>query len=245
MELWNKRGNRFPRSRGSEELMEFLSATLQPGTGVEGEWVRKNNTLYLFDVTHKPVDTAQTEHRSFTSQEARDLVEAESSLSGKLSQLVVTEENKDTLTELHESQQLSTITILDAITYCHPPNPTEASKEILLLPPDDWRMELKLNGDRVVAIRQPSDGLHAMDLRRVANETRHTILGSLVDMWDHPQIKLMPFVDTNFPQVYEQWREVPEAEGVVVKRRNSVYVGGSRAAITVPTWVKRRYDWDE
>jgi hypothetical protein len=54
IELWNRHGFKLSTVRGSEELREILKKILPPGYGIEGEWIRKTHSFYIFDILYVP-----------------------------------------------------------------------------------------------------------------------------------------------------------------------------------------------
>jgi len=248
VELWNKRNGKFPMSRGREEILHYLQyslgETLLPGTQIEGEWVRKHATLYLFDITYLSFDPDRMQSVTPSAQDVRrGIIPA---TNGELNTYCVTKENESNLKVLEENKTLTRVDFVHEIPYHYPPNPCESSAEIVDLHPDDWRLELKLNGDRVQVIVQPEGSLMAIDLRKSQNEIRHGILEKLVGAMDNPQIKLMPYTDSNYHRFYREWQDLcPEAEGVVAKYRDAPYIAGRGRAMEVDTWRKRRFSWDD
>ena len=54
IELWTRHDSRLSTSRGSEELRAILEKEIPPGYGVEGEWIRKTHSFYIFDILYVP-----------------------------------------------------------------------------------------------------------------------------------------------------------------------------------------------
>jgi len=60
MQVWNRRGALYPGVRGLDRVKEIL-APLPVGMCVEGEFVRKDDCIYLFDITFVPPGFANVE----------------------------------------------------------------------------------------------------------------------------------------------------------------------------------------
>ena len=125
------------------------------------------------------------------------------------------------------------------IEFSQPAKPEKADIEILDYPPDDWRLEVFLNGDRVVAITQPDEVTTAIDLRSHGYEERIEMLKKVVARIDHPDVRMLPAAEADFRRAYEDWKLHEFAEGVVIKQRQSQYptLGGL-------AWKKHLYEWD-
>src|SRR5262245_3871058 len=159
----------------------------------------------------------------------------------------------------------------------YPPAPAPGPASILSLPPDDWVMQPKIDGIRVIIycgepftrLGQPlspskgADKLRAMfagfdqtlDGEWVAQEGRYHAF----DMPDEPGdldhragvlremayrniagLVVVESFDGHFAQVYAKLpREL--VEGVVFKRRSSVYAKQRRASAETRDWLKRRF----
>lgn len=50
LEVWSRHGRRLSAIRGSEELRAILEPVLPLGMCVEGEWIKKESCVYLFDL---------------------------------------------------------------------------------------------------------------------------------------------------------------------------------------------------
>jgi ATP-dependent DNA ligase len=158
-----------------------------------------------------------------------------------------------------------------------PPQPSEGPLSILDLPPDDWTIQAKLDGCRVVisggkvftrqgtllgkpkgAGRIPTkfpqtvEGewvlktgiLSLFDLpdSPLPYEGRWAELVALIKRFDCPIVRAVPHADAGFRAFYEHWKG--RAEGVVVKRRASLYQKCGRPGFCVRDWLKRRYSFD-
>jgi hypothetical protein len=53
MQIWNRHGKVLSNSQGKADLESVLNI-LPKGMMVEGEWVKKENALFLFDITYVP-----------------------------------------------------------------------------------------------------------------------------------------------------------------------------------------------
>jgi len=174
-----------------------------------------------------------------------------------------------------------------------PPAPSPGPATLLELPPDDWVMEPKLDGIRIILyegvpyVRQgtplsPSKGgaalaklgaalrgkgitatidgewlpksesFHAFDLPDDPSpyDERRARLLELVEKASlshcgQPTPALWPITvfHTNFPQIYAKLKE-SGAEGIVLKKRSSLYLRQTRAGVEVRDWLKRRFCWD-
>jgi len=239
LELWNRHGRRFPKTRGSENVMELLK-DLIPGTAIEGEWVRSVGTFYVFEVTHTWIDSKDIEPAVLTPQEARREMGE-----GKVKVYTPTEETQKMLPDLLELGNMARVTFRDKIEYYWPLAPMEAPIDILKLPRDDWTLELKLNGDRVLAFQQPEDPeIKAMDIRQLRYDMRRKISERIVIKLNHPQVQMIPTEEVNFPRAYEEWKMIERAEGVVIKRRQSPYTYGLSRTPMNRDWRKRRWECD-
>lgn len=162
-----------------------------------------------------------------------------------------------------------------------PPAPAAGPKTLLELPPDDWALEPKINGIRVVVIQgmpfartgQPlSPGKGAARLRQLVGEIpenldgewvmgtgcfhlfdlpglagdydeRHQAVQDLVAKVRNPQFMHVHSFTANFPQVYQSLKQ-SDLEGVVLKRRRSLYQKQTRSGVETRDWLKRRFLWD-
>jgi ATP-dependent DNA ligase len=161
-----------------------------------------------------------------------------------------------------------------------PPAPAPGPASILSLPPDDWVMQPKIDGIRVIIYRgepftrlsQPlSASKGAAALRAMFAELAETLDGEWVakegkyyafDLPDEPgdydrrcatlsalpSLKLPGLIildryEAHVPEVYAALpRET--TEGVVFKRRSSLYVKQRRDSVETRDWLKRRFAWD-
>jgi len=117
--------------------------------------------------------------------------------------------------------------------------PENAGKSILALPPDDWRLELFLSSDKVLAIVQPASRHRVTDLRKVAFEQRISILEDVVRRIAHPGVRLLPAVGDRFRQAYEDWKLHDFAEGVVVRHWQHRYPAQGQST----SW-RHLFEWD-
>src|SRR5262245_22003767 len=161
-----------------------------------------------------------------------------------------------------------------------PPAPAAGPSTILSLPPDDWVMQPKIDGIRVIIYRgepfnrlgQPlSDTKGAACLRTMFAGLVETLDGEWVpkdgkyyafDLSDQqgdydkragtlmeltslkiPGLIILSGYDAQFAQVYASLpRE--KNEGVVFKRRSSLYAKQRRTSAETRDWLKRRFAWD-
>ena len=161
-----------------------------------------------------------------------------------------------------------------------PPAPAAGPTGILSLPPDDWVMQPKIDGIRVIIYRgEPynrlgqrlSESKGAACLRRMFVDLDETLDGEWVPKegkyhafdlpdqqcdFDHrakdlseltafkiPSLIIVGSYDAHFAQVYASLpRE--KNEGVVFKRRSSLYAKQRRASTPIRDWLKRRFAWD-
>jgi ATP-dependent DNA ligase len=151
----------------------------------------------------------------------------------------------------------------------------------LELPPDDWCLEPKINGVRVIVVagevytrtgRVLSQAKGAIRLRHVVagvpevldgewvlssgcfhlfdlpeaggeyDERRH-LIQDLVERVGRPTFLYVPSFENQFPQMYASLKAA-QAEGVVLKRRKSLYTKQSREGVETRDWLKRRFIWD-
>jgi ATP-dependent DNA ligase len=162
-----------------------------------------------------------------------------------------------------------------------PPAPAPGPASLLQLPPDDWAMEPKVDGIRVIIVagepytRQGqalSQGKGAGHLRKIVAGIQETIdaewVPSECELWlfdlpDHPgtyderrmdmiemenrrlpRLHLVASITANFPQIYDKLSRDNLAEGVVLKRRSSLYAKQTRINTETRDWLKRRFAWD-
>jgi hypothetical protein len=109
------------------------------------------------------------------------------------------------------------------VEFTRPVRPENAGIEILDYPPDDWRLELFLNSDKVVVVSQHDQGMSAVDLRSHGYEEKVRLMKDIVARIDHPEVRMLPAADLDFHQAYEEWKLHDYAEGVVIKHRQSKY----------------------
>ncbi len=74
-------------------------------------------------------------------------------------------------------------------------------------------------------------------------DERHFALFKIVQAIAQPGICLIPRAESGFQAFYEAMRG--QAEGVVMKRRASLYVRCNRPNTASRDWIKRRYSWDQ
>jgi ATP-dependent DNA ligase len=163
-----------------------------------------------------------------------------------------------------------------------PPAPAPGPASLLSLPPDDWAMEPKIDGIRVIIVagepytRQGtvlSAGKGVRHLRTLVEGIPETLDAEwvpselelyLFDLPDHSgtyderrlamteidgrhirHVHLVASYAVNFPQWYETWRRNPTlTEGVVLKRRHSLYTKQARSNTETRDWLKHRFAWD-
>ena len=124
-----------------------------------------------------------------------------------------------------------------------PPAPSCASLEALSFPPDDWVMEKKMNGDRVLILSQGPSGLH---LQTTPYDQRRKALNALIALLSSSEkIAQVQVAMSDFPQTYNLWKDEAEVEGVVFKERSSGYPYGAHLSPEVSFWRKRRFSWDK
>jgi ATP-dependent DNA ligase len=161
-----------------------------------------------------------------------------------------------------------------------PPAPAPGPASILSLPADDWVMQPKIDGIRVIIYRgepfnrlgQPLSGSKgATCVRSMFAGLKETLDGEWVakegkyyafDLpdepgdYDHrsrvlcdlaslkiPGLIILEHYEVHFPEVYAGLsRET--TEGVVFKRRSSLYAKQRRASAEIRDWLKRRFAWD-
>jgi hypothetical protein len=116
-----------------------------------------------------------------------------------------------------------------------------------VLPPDDWVMQPKIDGIRVIIyggepfnrLGQPlSESKGAGVLRAMFKGMVVTLDGEWV-----PRDGYHRSYEAHFAEVYAT---LPRSitEGVVFKRRASVHTKQRRASAETRDWLKRRYAWD-
>jgi hypothetical protein len=125
------------------------------------------------------------------------------------------------------------------IEFRRPATSENADIDILDYPPDDWRLELFLNSDRVVVIAQPDEATMAVDLRSYGYEKRVEMLQDVVARIDHPDVRVIPAAATDFRRAYHKWMLHDFAEGVVIKHRQGQYPPGGSSP-----WKRHLYEWD-
>ena len=169
-----------------------------------------------------------------------------------------------------------------------PPAPTPGPKSIVDLPPDDWSMECKVDGIRVLVLpggdvwtRHGSriTKYKGMHLVRKATDSLDTKIDAewefrggimvlhIFDLPDHPGtydervaeipaliaaigplssdgVSVQPIMRATGPfrDHYEAWKSAGH-EGVVVKRRASLYSRMPREKMETRDWVKYRFSW--
>jgi ATP-dependent DNA ligase len=161
-----------------------------------------------------------------------------------------------------------------------PPAPAPGPASILSLPPDDWVMQPKIDGIRVIIYRgEPFNRLGeplsaskgAACLCKMFAGVDHTLDGEWVpkdskyyafDLPDQPGdldhrtrvlaqqtslsipgLIILGRYNAHFPRVYATLPR-DTIEGVVLKRRSSLYAKQDRASAETRDWLKRRFAWD-
>ena len=182
----------------------------------------------------------------------------------------------------------------------YPPAPAAGPASLLLLPPDDWALEPKIDGIRVLWIQRrpftrqgtplsPSKG--AYRLSQILSQVKQTLDGEWLPACDEfvvfdlpdcpldydarrlvlvkvllgavnemdvsrleeatvqslttcvPHVRLVASYNANFPTVYAGLKR-QDAEGIVLKRRKSLYAKQKRSGVESRDWLKRRFAWD-
>lgn len=158
-----------------------------------------------------------------------------------------------------------------------PPAPAAGPASILSLPPDDWVMQPKIDGIRVIIYRGepftrlgeplsrckggdilramfsgfketldgewvPGEGYHAFDLPDEPGDYDHRFRVLLLQ----DQIPGLIIVRNYQARFAHAYATLPRSitEGVVFKRRSSVYTKQRRASAETRDWLKRRFAWD-
>jgi ATP-dependent DNA ligase len=69
---------------------------------------------------------------------------------------------------------------------------------------------------------------------------------AMFELWirEKPRLHLVSSYPCKFPQVYESLKQ-EKAEGVVLKRRHSLYTKQARSDTETRDWLKRRFVWDK
>lgn len=201
---------------------------MEPGTEIEGEWCRKEGALYLFDMTFQSVSA--TKALSLAAAIQKKVAKREAVFAGHPAR------GRD----VREFE----VEVIDHISYHYPPDPCEVSRAYIFnLAPDDWMLQVKKDGDRVLALKQPTEKIKALDLRSLTYQFRFDVLRTLVAKWKNPAVRVIPYTRVNFPQFYYEWKE-KGAEGVVAKNLNAHYLAGLQKRAITQSWAKRRFSWD-
>lgn len=244
VEVWTKSGNLSRESQLLRNLTLFLQSTLVPGTALEGVWLEKEGLFYIYDVTYHGVENSKLDIRpSLTADLEKDRERADQN-----NQLVAysnPDENRAVGEKLSLAGDLAQIRLVDKIESYYPGLPDEGSPKMLKFPPDDWSLELKVKGERVVFVLQPQKLHKAMDLRFTSYDLRVKTREKLIKRLDCSQVKVIPTFIAGFPRAYEGWKCHPHADGVILKQRNAQYPLGQKAPLQSKVWRKLEYEPSE
>lgn len=220
IELWNRHGKRVvPYGQLDYLVFSALPDFITPGTALDAVWVRDTETLIIQDITHYGV----TKNRYKALAElARPLDSSDSDLPW-------------------EPWQSARLKLVPKIDFYWPPIPVVISTPLLMLPPDDWRMELKPKGDRLLIISQPRSIHQSMDMRAISLDLRVNVLTRLVRTFGTSDIQMVSSEESAFYPAYEDWRHHPYSEGVIMRRRNSSYKASTKKTIQNKNWLMMRF----
>lgn len=216
LEIWSDGGKSLSRHQGLKDLSNILAECLIPGTALEAVWNKINNTLYVYEVTYQGID------------ESRLVVNENPTPDTEGKPLRLDQVPRETGDRMLEEGNVAQIDLTNNIPFYDPLIAAAGDDKTLRLPPDDWALEFKAKGDRILVFAQPTEGYLAMDLRRVPYEVRTKIRAKIVSKIAHKHIKSVPTAEFNFPRAFEEWKEYSCAAGVVAKLRNSYYLPTDR-----------------
>jgi hypothetical protein len=196
-----------PPSKASLKFIEeILTPWILPGTTLEVLVTKgedgKPEDLFLVDILSKPIRI------KMVTEARRDQ-----------DQLPKKDQRRK-----QESGELSEVLIKTNLSSFPLPIPTPADLKALLLPPDDWTMEVYPKGKRFLVIKPPADGFRAMDLMQQPYDSRMKILANIYEGLAYKaNIGLLPREQGQFPQAYRKWQKDDTAHRLILKRRVSLY----------------------
>jgi hypothetical protein len=191
VEVWSKRGNLSGESQLLRNLSVFLQSNLSPGTALEGAWLEKEEFLYIFDVTYHGVDMRKMEVRTVSGKE----LERERKRDPECDRVVAyrnADANREAGEKLVLAGDMAQIRLVEKIEPYYPGLPDDGSVKMLKLPPDDWNLELKVRGERIVFVIQPQKEFKAMDLRFMTYDLRARMRERVVRKLDCKQVRVIP-----------------------------------------------------
>jgi hypothetical protein len=242
--IFSRYGKQVQKSCELKDLIEAVEDKIIPGTMFEAVWDKDLLSLNIFDVTFYGVERTTITSKKMTPQSFRKDV-SQQAQPGKATVFVTSDSSSVEDSSLFEETDSFPIEFVEKLQYYYPAMPSVGDPCVLKLPPDDWRMELKVQGERVIVMTQPDDKHLSMDLRQAGYDARSRIRERLVARLDQKQIHVIPTVDYCFPQAFSEWRGYTHAEGVILKRRNGVYEFGKEKALMTDHWIKLEYEREE
>lgn len=220
IEFWNRHGKQIsPRGQLDFLARCFLPDIMPPGTALDSFWSRETESLLIYDVTHYGVRK------------------------NRYKALAELAEPLDSHSPDHpwEPWQTVRLKLVSKVEFYWPPMPVVSTTNFLTLPPDDWRMEMKPKGDRLLILSQPDGVYQSMDMRAIDLDLRMNVLARLSRFFDVPSIALVPTEGAAFQSVYEEWKHFLHADGIMMRRRNSSYKASTKKTIRNKNWLMMRF----
>ena len=237
VQIYTKYGKKIQKDCDLKDLLNNVAEGIPPGTYFEAIW---DSNLYLLDVIEICFygvlkSKIYLEEMKCVDVPEESLTESSNSVSKSDTQLVA--KVKDCPISLDEVA-VSKVFFVDTLKYIKPLIPTFGKLGILKLPPDDWSMEAKVRGERVIIIIPPNTKYSAMDIRETPYDLRSKIREKLVSKIQSNHINIIPKVDYNFPGSYREWKDDDRIEGIVMKKRSSSYKKASDSSNRIDFWLK-------
>lgn len=88
--------------------------------------------------------------------------------------------------------------------------------------------------------------LEGCDLSQEELDFRRVELERLVGVLNFPNLIVIPRSGASFSESYEEWKSQGNIEGVITKRKDSIYqLSWTDDGVLSPFWYKRRFAWDQ
>lgn len=211
---------RVPKSLRDEfgELEKNLSERLIPGTALEGMWSSEDKIFYVSDITHRGM------------------------LEGQFNDIKSKEKNNEVALVMEEQGVLSRVKVAKRITAKKLPFMSKIERDrLLVLPPDDWQMQMLIEGPRLLMFKKPEPDFVSLDLRQVFFDSRMVMAAKVVDELAFPKALSVPTVNARFGEAYGKWIHDSIAVGVVMKSRAKRYPD----KVPNEDWKANMFSWED
>ena len=239
-QVFSRYGKLLTKSSDLLDLIESITPKLIPGTAFEAVWDKNLLLLYVFDVTFYGIGKNSFEVKDVKEDNIKE--EIEKNLEKDKPVIYTTSVisyNKNF--SLFEETATCQIELVSRIDYYYPIMPFNSDDNSLRLPPDDWVMELKVKGERILTVIQPDKDYLGLDIRGAPYDIRHKIRNNICRRLDNARICNIPTAEYKFPGSFEEWRDYTHAVGVIMKKRNGLYKSSKKKSVLSDNWIKIDY----